>query len=118
MPRGFELVYDNYTALGFGFSPSQRPSDVAVSIVGYPRWITLFFLKGVGLPDPSRLLRGSGSRVRSIRLSSAKEILSPKVRALVRAAMARASPGFSSAPRMSTVVRSVSAKQRPRRPGR
>jgi hypothetical protein len=116
MPRGFELVYDNYNALAFGFSPSSRPSDAVLSIVGYPKWITLFFLKGAGLPDPEALLEGSGSRVRSIRLSSAKDLLSPEVRALVRTALERASPPFSSAPKMSTVVRSVSMKQRPRRP--
>lgn len=117
MPRGFELVYDNYNALAFGFSPSSRPSDAVLSIVGYPRWITLFFLKGVELPDPRGLLEGSGSRVRSIRLSAAKDILSAPVADLIRTALARASPPFAAAPRMSTVIRSVSKKQRPRRPG-
>jgi hypothetical protein len=32
-PRGYELVYDNYIALGFGFSTSPRASDVVVSVV-------------------------------------------------------------------------------------
>ena len=33
-----------------------------------PRWVTLCFLQGAGLPDPDGLLRGGGSRVRHVRL--------------------------------------------------
>ncbi len=43
-PRGYELVYDNYNALVFGFSPTERASDALVSVAGYPKWVTLFFL--------------------------------------------------------------------------
>ena len=43
-PRGFELVYDNYNALVFGISPTERTSDAFISVAGYPRWVTLFFL--------------------------------------------------------------------------
>jgi hypothetical protein len=67
-PRGFELVYDNYNALVFGISPTERTSDVFLSVAGYPKWVTLFFLHGDGLRDPSGLLEGQGKQVRSIRL--------------------------------------------------
>ena len=30
-PRGFELVYDNYNALVFGISPTERTSDAVTS---------------------------------------------------------------------------------------
>ena len=30
-PRGFELVYDNYNALVFGISPTERTSDAFIS---------------------------------------------------------------------------------------
>ena len=33
-PRGFELVFDNYNALVFAISPSERRSDAFVSVVG------------------------------------------------------------------------------------
>src|SRR6185436_8710218 len=66
--RGYEQVYDNYTALGFGIGATDRSPSVVVSVVGYPRWVTLFFLHGAKLKDPDKLLQGSGSRVRSIRL--------------------------------------------------
>jgi hypothetical protein len=51
-PRGFELVYDNYNALAFGFGPTQRASDLVVSVAAYPKWVTLFFLNGATLPEP------------------------------------------------------------------
>src|SRR3954471_13377690 len=65
-PRGYELVYDNYNALVFGFSPTERSPDAFVSVTGYPRWVTLFFLRGADLTDPHGLLEGSGAQVRSI----------------------------------------------------
>lgn len=70
LPGAIELVYDNYNALAIGFGPSEKASAVICSIAVYPRWVTLFFLHGAHLPDPKRLLRGEGSRVRHIRLAT------------------------------------------------
>lgn len=87
LPRGHELVYDNYNALVFGFSPTERTPDAFLSVAGYPRWVTLFFLRGVNLHDPNGLLQGSGSQVRSIRLRSAQQLMEPEVQALIAQAM-------------------------------
>src|ERR1700750_124309 len=38
-PRGFELVYDNYNTLAFGYSPTDRASGAVVSVAAYPRWV-------------------------------------------------------------------------------
>ena len=73
-PRGFELVYDNYNALVFGISPTERTSDAFLSVAGYPKWITLFFLHGKDLSDPHSLLEGQGKQVRSIRLAKPTDI--------------------------------------------
>ena len=48
-PTALELVYDNYNALAIGFGPSERASEAIFSIALFPKWISLFFLKGVGL---------------------------------------------------------------------
>lgn len=114
--RGFELVYDNYNALVFGYSPTPRTSDAVLSIALYPKWVTLFFLKGAALPDPSQLLSGSGKTVRGLRLASADDLAAAEVHALIQVAMAQAPASFDAAPRLATVIRSESAKQRPRRP--
>jgi hypothetical protein len=115
-PRGFELVYDNYNAYVFGFGVTERASDVLVSIAGYPRWMTLFFLKGAALADPHHLLEGSGSQVRSIRLSSSKDLERPEVLSMIAQALAPSRTAYATAPALRTVVKSVSEKQRSRRP--
>jgi hypothetical protein len=116
VPRGFELVYDNYNTLAFGLSPTPRAGGAIVSVAAYPQWVTLFFLHGKGLKDPDGLLQGSGARVRSIRLSPAKLINAKPVQDLLRQALEPHQPELAAAPRLSSLVKSVSAKQRPRRP--
>ena len=116
IPRGYEQVYDNYNALVFGFGPSEKSSDSVVSIAGYPKWVTLFFLWGAQLDDPHGLLEGSGSQVRGIRLESPKDLDSAKVKALIRQALDPKMEEFADAPKLKTVIKSISKKQRPRRP--
>lgn len=117
-PRGFELVFDNYNALVFAISPTEKSSEAFISIAGYPRWITLFFLHGVKLSDPQRLLEGSGKQVRSIRLETAASISKPAVAALIAQAVRPHRRALQAAPILSTIIKSVVAKQRPRRPAR
>jgi hypothetical protein len=115
-PRGYELVFDNYNALVFGFSPTEKASDSFISIAAYPRWINLFFLNGKALKDPAKLLQGSGTRVRSIRLSCAKDLKDAAVEALIAQAVSPMSSAMNRAPQLQTVIKMESAKQRPRRP--
>jgi hypothetical protein len=109
------MVYDNYNALVFAFSTSGKPSDFLFSIALYPRWVTLFFAQGKGLPDPTKRLEGSGKQIRGIRLASPADLDAPDVTALMDAAIARAKVPFDAAHRRSLVVQSVSPKRRPRR---
>lgn len=117
LPGAIELVYDNYNWLVVGFCPTERPSDAVFSIIFTPRWITLCFLQnGPDLPDPHGLLRGSGVRVRSIRLRSVADLDSRPIRALMKEAMLRARGLFERKGRGRIVIRAVLAKQRARRP--
>lgn len=115
-PRGFELVYDNYNALVCGFGPTERASDTLVSVAAYPKWVTLFFLKGANLPDPGSVLQGSGSQVRSVRLAPISVLRSPPVQELLKRVIGHAQASLALAPPLTTVVKSVSARQRPRKP--
>jgi hypothetical protein len=117
VPRGYEMVYDNYNALVFGYSPSERPSEAQLSIAAMPRWVTLCFLQGVNLDDPKELLHGEGNLVRSVRLVGGPADLDDKdIRALIDQALAPYRDAFAAAPKLTTVIRSVSVKQRDRRP--
>ena len=115
LPGAVELVYDNYNGLVIGFGPNERPSDAVFSLFISPGWVTLCFLEGAHLPDPGKLLRGSGNRVRHIRLGSASDLDRSDVRALLAEAMKEADPQFDARAARKLVIRSVSAKQRPRR---
>jgi hypothetical protein len=116
-PRGFELVYDNYNAFGCGYSFTAKNSGVVMSVVAYPRWVTLFFFYGTKLADPDGILQGSGTRIRSVRLNPPALLKSKAVRTLLRQAIAQYAADFQAAPRLSTHIKSVVAKQLPRRPG-
>ena len=116
LPGAIQLVYDNYNALVIGFGPSERASEAIFSIALYPRWVTLFFLQGAGLPDPQKLLKGSGKIVRHVVLKSPEDLDLPPVRALMTAALRRADAGIDPNAPGELVIRSISAKQRPRRP--
>ena len=115
-PRAIEMVYDNYNALVIGFGPDTRTSDALFSIAVYPRWVTLFFLKGATLPDPDQVLKGSGTTVRHVVLDGPETLGLPAVHALMAEALRRARPSINPAGRRALIIKSVSPRQRPRRP--
>ena len=111
-PGAAELVYDNYNALAIGYAPGERTSDAVFSLALYPRWVTLFFLKAKGLVDAANLLKGSGNTVRHIVLKDASTLDDPAVRELMDQAV-KLNPVSGEKPGL--IIKSVSAKQRPRR---
>ena len=115
LPGATEIVYDNYNALAIGFGPGDRTSEAIFSIAVYPRWVSLFFLQGARLKDPSKLLKGSGTRVRHIVLGEARDIDSEAIDALIAAALAVAMKPINPKAKRRLIIKSVSAKQRPRR---
>jgi len=115
-PTAFELVYDNYNFLVFGFCSAPRASDCIVSLAANSKGLGLAFYWGSTLPDPHGLLQGSGSQNRFIRLPGGPATLAkPEVRELIEAAIAQAKTPLPKSGKGSTIVKSISAKQRPRR---
>lgn len=114
LPGFLELAYDNYNALAIGFAPTEKTSDVVFSIAVYPRWVSLFFFDAGKLKDPKKLLKGSGAKIRHVVLSEGEKTLaSSDVQALVAQAL-----GSTKAPagqKSRIIIKSISAKQRPRR---
>jgi hypothetical protein len=115
LPGAVEMVYDNYNALAIGYGATDKLADVVFSIAGFPKWVRLFFYRGAELDDPQGLLDGEGAQVRSLKLPSLTVLDQPGVQVLMAKALANARPIDASAPSRS-IVKSVSAKQRPRRP--
>ena len=113
-PGAVELVYDNYNALAIGFGCGERQADMRFSIAVYPRWVSLFFAGSPHPPDPDGLIEGAGATMRHVKLRGGITIEDPRVAALVRDHLA--THGWVVAGPGRIIVRSVSAKQRPRRP--
>ncbi len=116
IPRGFELLYDNYNGVGIGYGATQKFSAPVVSLFAFPRWVTLFFSHGATFDDPHRLLNGTGSRVRSIRLESADLLDDPRIIALLEQALRRDEATFAAAPTLRTCLQSVARVRRSRAP--
>jgi hypothetical protein len=116
LPGAIIPVYDNYNALAIGFGATDRVRDVIFSLAIMPRWVTLCFTWGTRLDDPQGLLRGSGNQVRHIRLHTPEAWDAPEVQALVAQALDRADRPIDPAATGGLVIKSISAKQRPRRP--
>ena len=116
LPGAVEMVYDNWNGLVIGFGATERPSEAFLSMLIVPRWVTLCFLQGAKLSDPKKLMKGSGNIVRSIRLESPADIDKPEIRALIAQAV-KLSPKPLGAPgEAHLIIKSISPKQRPRRP--
>ena len=116
LPGAVEMVYDNYNALVIGFGPTDRASEALFSIVVYPKWVSICFLTGVELPDPESLLQGNGNLVRHIRLSGPDMLDNPAIRSLMQEALDRAGDPIDPALPGRLIIKSISAKQRPRLP--
>jgi hypothetical protein len=115
LPTAVEIVYDNYNFFVIGYCSTERPSDCIVSLAAAANGVGLSFYYGASLPDPQRLLQGSGKQNRFVRLPDVKILRSAGVRALIKAAVARAKMPLSGKGGGHTIIKSVSAKQRPRR---
>ncbi len=116
LPLCDALVYDNYNALAIGFSPTGKTGHSFLSIALYPRWVSLFV--SASLDDPEGILKGSGGTVRHVVLTGgAADLETPAIAALLDQSFARASGLSEDGRQGQLVIKSISAKQRPRRPG-
>ena len=115
LPTANELVYDNYNFFVIGYCSTDRPSDCILSIAAGATGVGLSFYHGATLPDPHRLLLGSGSQNRFIRIESAATLTRPEVEELIAAAIAQAERPLPLSGTGKLVIRSISKKQKPRR---
>ena len=114
-PTANELAYDNYNFFVIGYGGTERPSDCFVSIAAAANGVGLCLIHGAKLPDPEKVLVGSGKQTRFVRLPTAAVLQQPAVQKLLSLAAAGAKAALPTSGRGKLIIRSVSAKQRPRR---
>jgi hypothetical protein len=115
LPSAHELVYEYRDWIVISFSPNERGYEGALAIRASANGVELHLNRGKDLPDPEKLLRGSGKQVRSIPLEGASTLARPAVVRLVDEAIADHPVPFARAGRGPLVIRSAAAGERPRR---
>lgn len=116
LPNAIEQVYDNYQFLAIGYCSTERTSDCIVSLAVSPKGVGLSFYYGASIPDPDRILQGTGKQNRFVRLETAETLATPPVERLIAAAIANAKTPLPTGKPGYMMIKSVSTKQRPRRP--
>src|SRR5215471_5394470 len=111
-PDSVELIYDAYSAVSAGYSFTGRPTDSFVYVAAYPKGVNIGFWDGTALPDPDRLLEGTGKRSRHVKIRAAVDLERPAVRDLIRAAIEIAERPEGRARKAESVVRAVYPKRR------
>jgi hypothetical protein len=116
-PESNELIYDNYNALAFGWSPTDRVGDTFCSIaVGRSSGNVHFgFYWGSKIADPDKVLLGEGSQYRYVLVTDVGKFPKTYLKKLMKDAYAYSvakakTPGV---PKGATIMKSVSPKKRP-----
>jgi hypothetical protein len=86
-PEAIESVVKTY-AVSIGFSFTGKPlKDGFCHIVTYSTHVNLGFNHGARLPDPNRVLKGTGKSVRHIQFTRQSELELPFVRRYLQSAI-------------------------------
>jgi hypothetical protein len=115
LPTAHEVVYEYTDFLVISHSPSEHGYEGVFATRASADGVKFYFNQAKGLPDPEKLLQGSGSQARWIHLEGASTLARPAVASLIAEAIARNRVPFARTGRGPVILRSASAKRRPRR---
>lgn len=116
-PEANELIYDNYNALAFGWSPTDRVGHIFCSIaVGRTSKNVHFgFYWGSEIADPKKILLGEGNQYRYILVKNTKTFPKAYITKLVKDAYANSLKKVKDPRQLKsglTIVKSISPVKR------
>ena len=116
-PKANELIYDNYNALAFGWSPTDRVGHTFCSIaVGRTSKNVHFgFYWGSQIADPEKLLIGNGNQYRYILVKNKKDFPKTYITKLVNEAFVNSLAKVKDKKQImegATITKSISDKKR------
>jgi hypothetical protein len=114
-PTANELAYDYNRFFVIGYSPTDKGIDSVVAIRASATGVSLYFSQGPKLPDPKRILQGSGKQTRFVQVEAASQLARPDVKALLAATVEQARIPLPPKGKGSLIIKSAAAKKRPRR---
>ena len=117
-PEANELIYDNYNAVAFGWSPTDKVGHTICSIaIGRSSKNVHFgFYWGSELADPDKILLGEGNQYRYILVTDKKKFPKAYITKLIKEAYANSLSKVKDQKQImqgKTIVKSVSEKKRP-----
>ncbi|MBV8816951.1 MAG: DUF1801 domain-containing protein [Acidobacteriaceae bacterium] len=115
-PEATEMVYDMYEALAMTYTMSGRLKEAFCHMALYREHVNLGFNYGARLPDPRRLLQGTGKQIRHLRVSTSADLEDPNLHSFLGEAIRFSDSlgGPMKANRPKTIVKEcVGAKRRP-----
>jgi hypothetical protein len=115
LPTAHEVVYEYRDCFVISYSPNEHGYEGVLVIRASADGVRLYFNGGKELPDPAKLLQGSGGQTRWIRVEGAPTLGRPEVTRLIDEAIARNRVPFAPAGRGSVTIRPTSAKKRRQR---
>jgi len=110
LPTAHEVVYEYKDALVISCSPNGRGYEGVLGIRASANGVRLYFNRGKELPDPAKVLQGTGKQTRWIQLEGASTLARPEVAGLIDEAIARNTMPFAPDGRGQVVIRSASEK--------
>ncbi|HVZ95911.1 MAG TPA: hypothetical protein VG847_03490 [Chitinophagaceae bacterium] len=121
-PKTNELIYDNYNAVAFGWSPTDKLGHVFCSIAVYRTNgnVHFGFYWGSQLKDPEKKLLGSGNQYRYILVKNKKDFPKAYIEKLVQEAFVNSLAKIKDPKQVmegKTIIKSVSPNKR-KRPGK
>ncbi|MBI1805736.1 MAG: DUF1801 domain-containing protein [Ignavibacteria bacterium] len=84
LPKVEEKIYPGWKVIGYGFS--SKMADQILGIAPFKTAVNIYFARGTILPDPKGLLGGSGKMGRHVKVFNDKEIDTPALKSLIKAA--------------------------------
>lgn len=110
LPTAHEIVYEYRDWFVISFSPNGHGYEGVLGIRASADGVRLFFNGGSHLPDPEKLLRGSGRQTRWIHLERASSFSRPGVSCLIDGAIALNRVPFAETGRGPLVIRPASSR--------
>lgn len=110
LPSAFELVYEYRNWFAACWGPTENGYEGVVGIRGDGEGIRLFVNCTKPIPDPAKLLKGSGKQTRWIAVEKASELSRPEIVAIVEAAISQSPIPFAKDGSGELIVRGASAK--------
>ena len=120
-PETNELIYDNYNAVAFGWSPTDRVGHTFCSIaVGRSSYNIHFgFYWGSQISDPKKMLLGQGNQYRYLLVKDKNDFPKAYMKKLLKEALANSLAKVKGPEQImhgSTITKSISSSKR--KPGK